>query len=69
MKNSNNTQQSFAGNNLEKYFELGNRASANGNHSESLQWFFRGRAKAKELHNKIKEREFSALIMISFLYL
>ena len=65
MKNSNNTTQQLAGNDLNQYFELGNKASANGNHSESLEWFFKGRAKAIELKNKLKEREFSALIMIA----
>lgn len=65
MKNSNNTTQQLAGNDLSQYFELGNKASANGNHSESLEWFFKGRAKAIELKNKLKEREFSALIMIA----
>ena len=65
MKNSGKGTAEFTGNDLNKYFELGNNASAIGNHTESLRWFFRGRAKAIELKNRIKEREFSALIMIA----
>ena len=65
MRNSDNRIENFEENDLNKYFELGNQASANGNQSESLQWFFKGRAKAIELKNRLKEREFSALIMIA----
>ena len=45
--------------NLNMYFELGNNASANGNHTESIQWFHKGLAKAKELKNELKISEFS----------
>jgi hypothetical protein len=53
------------GDNLNTYFELGNNASANGNHTESIQWFHKGLAKAKELKNELKISEFSTLILFS----
>ena len=50
---------------LNMYFELGNTASANGQLEDSLKWFYKGLARAKELKNELKEREFSTLILLS----
>ncbi|MDG1036735.1 MAG: hypothetical protein P8H43_00660 [Crocinitomicaceae bacterium] len=65
MKHLNQLPHNLASENLDHYFELGNEASANGQHQQSLEWFFSGRQKAKELNNKEKERVFSALIAIA----
>lgn len=61
----NNTSQELPVNNLDVYFELGNNASANGRLEDSLKWFYKGLAKAKELKNELKENEFSTLILLS----
>lgn len=61
----NNTLQELPANNLDLYFELGNNASANGHLEDSLKWFYKGLAKAKELKNELKENEFSTLILLS----
>jgi len=65
MKEMNQLPCNISSNNLDHYLELGNKASADGEHKQSLEWFFCGLSKAKELNNKNEERVFSALIAIS----
>ena len=65
MEHVNNTIPELPANDLNLYFELGNNASANGKLEDSLKWFYKGLARAKELKDELKESEFSTLILLS----
>jgi len=64
MKNENLDMDNTESNDLNLYIKLGNDAGKNGELNDSLTWYSKGLAKAKELRDQKKTTEFSALIFM-----